>query len=121
MLQRRLLEGQGARPTPPVGFDVAASSAAFLGFVNQTQLPKIVTEHARSGGLLAIGFSKIVYDQNAGNALIYVESCLMLAESVCGGEGYWLARTGQNWKVKKQAYLWQGATEPFWKLTADAS
>lgn len=119
ILQERLFESHDASLTPVAGFNVSTNSAAFVGFVDQATLRRFVTEEAGSTGLLAIGFSKVVYDQISGDALVYVEACMTNSDPVCGGEGYWLFQIGKNWTIKKQAYLWQGAAQPFWMLKGD--
>lgn len=116
ILQKGLLEPREHGAASLAGLNVSTDSAALMGFVEQTRFLKLV-EHGKSpNGLLAVGLSKVVFDQTASNALVYVESCRTFSETICGGEGFWFVRIGPRWKVKKQAYLWQGIAQPFWEF-----
>lgn len=100
VLQKQLLTEQRV---PLLKFDPA------LRFLDQAALLTAAPD------LVAVGFSKIVYDRQH-NALLYAEVCLGKNEAVCGGEGYWFVQSGAAWKLNKHAYLFGGSTTPFWNL-----
>lgn len=101
------------------GLDLSADSIQFDGIVDRAKFQNIITHDVGPRWVLAVGFSKVAYDQAANNALVYVESCMTVLEGVCGGEGYWFVRIKNNWELKNHAYLWQGTTKPFWNFDAD--
>lgn len=117
-LQRRLLvTRKGSVPASMVRFDI--SSGAFAGFVGQAdylQFAQTPGQSGRQDWVLAVGFSKVVYDDDEHNALVYAETCMTVPDGACGGEGFWFVRRKSGWQLERHAFLWQGTDPPFWTV-----
>jgi hypothetical protein len=99
-------------------FSPPALKYQFAGFISRDKLQTIQKESQPEQAAhpsIVVGLSNVVYDDDEKNALVYAESCLVLSEPVCGGQGFWFKRNTSGWKIQKQAFLWQGVpNSPFW-------
>jgi len=84
----------------------------FSGFVNRASLKKDELQNIHS--VLAIGFSKIAYDPNGRDAILYAEECSPGKDNYCNGDGFWFAKSGGKWRLKKSVGFWGGPVKPFW-------
>ena len=119
-LQQRLLEAGDNDSSALTDLEVSFDSTTFIGFADKAAIQKYAEYGKGPDWLLAIGLSKVAYDKTVKNALVYVESCMVTVAPTCSGEGYWLVRTGKNWKLKKQTSFWQGSAQPFWTFDKGA-
>lgn len=95
-------------------FDAASSGARFAGFVDRSAIRQAELRHDRD--FFVLGFSKVAYGDQGRDAVVYTEVCLVSREDVCGGEGFWYAKSRSGWQLKKRAYLWGGGSQPFWTM-----
>jgi hypothetical protein len=95
-----------------VPFTFERPSMPFSSFVNLTSLKQYELQNKHS--LLAIGFSKIAYDPSGRDAILYAEECSPGANDYCNGNGFWFAKRGGKWQLKKTVGFWGGPVKPFW-------
>jgi len=86
----------------------------FSGFVDRAFLKQEESQNKHSR--LVIGFSKIAYAPNGRDAILYTEECSPGADDYCNGNGFWFARSGGKWHLKKSVGFWGGPVKPFWNF-----
>lgn len=95
-----------------VAFKFERPAMPFSGFVNRASLKQDELQNKHS--MLVIGFSKIAYDPNGRDAILYAEECSPGKDDYCNGDGFWFVKSGGKWHLKKSVGFWGGPVKPFW-------
>ena len=103
-----------ARNRKMVTFRLERPAMPFSGFVNQAALKQYELRNKHS--LLVVGFSKIAYDPNGRDAILYAEECSPGKDNFCNGDGFWFVKSGTKWHLKKTVGFWGGPVKPFWDV-----
>lgn len=115
-LRSRNLSGEYQDRRLP-SFDGLPSGTEFAGFLASSALQQEQSGERpidANSPLLAVGFSRVGFDQKQRNALVYAEICSVAPAAICGGEGFLFVVHGGEWQLKAHSFLWQGVSGSFW-------
>lgn len=96
------------------GLPASEYGTSFAGAVDVSAIE--LAEIENKPPVLVIGFSRVAYSNSGSTALLYSEVCLTGSYVACSAEGYVFQKGSSGWKVQRQADIWDGADQPFWKF-----